>query len=79
MYLICKISLRLAAMCLLLTVVVTSGSFHVLQPEETLKRHSTFRPASSKSAIGMVVQIEPDWDLAAQSAPDYEVDQRVSL
>jgi hypothetical protein len=23
-------------------------------------------------------QIEPDWDLAAQPAPDYEVDQRIS-
>ena len=23
-------------------------------------------------------QIEPDWDLAAQHAPDYEVDQRIS-
>jgi hypothetical protein len=23
-------------------------------------------------------QIEPDWDLAAQSTPDYEVDQRVN-
>jgi hypothetical protein len=24
------------------------------------------------------VQIEPDWDLAAQPTPDYEVDQRVN-
>ena len=24
------------------------------------------------------VHIEPDWDLAAQAAPDYEVDQRIS-
>ena len=24
------------------------------------------------------VHIEPDWDLAAQPVPDYEVDQRVS-
>jgi hypothetical protein len=24
------------------------------------------------------VHIEPDWDLAAQPAPDYEVDQRIS-
>jgi hypothetical protein len=23
-------------------------------------------------------QIEPDWDLAAQPAPDYEVDQRIT-
>ena len=23
-------------------------------------------------------QIEPDWDLAAQPAPDFEVDQRIS-
>jgi len=23
-------------------------------------------------------QIEPDWDLAAQPAPDYEVDQRIN-
>ena len=24
------------------------------------------------------VQIEPDWDLAAQPAPDFDVDQRVN-
>jgi hypothetical protein len=24
------------------------------------------------------VQIEPDWDLAAQPAPDFEVDQRIN-
>jgi hypothetical protein len=24
------------------------------------------------------VHIEPDWDLAAQPAPDFEVDQRIS-
>jgi len=24
------------------------------------------------------VQVEPDWDMAAQPAPDYEVDQRVN-
>jgi hypothetical protein len=24
------------------------------------------------------VQIAPDWDLAAQPAPDYEVDQRIN-
>jgi hypothetical protein len=24
------------------------------------------------------LQIEPDWDLAAQPAPDFEVDQRIS-
>ncbi len=24
------------------------------------------------------VQIEPGWDLAAQPAPDYEVDQRIN-
>ena len=24
------------------------------------------------------VQIEPDWDLATQAAPDYEVDQRIN-
>ena len=28
--------------------------------------------------IGEDVEIEPDWDLAAQPAPDYEVDQRVN-
>ena len=27
--------------------------------------------------IGEGVEIEPDWDLAAQPAPDYEVDQRI--
>ena len=28
--------------------------------------------------VGEGVAVEPDWDLAAQPAPDYEVDQRVS-
>jgi hypothetical protein len=28
--------------------------------------------------VGEGTQIEPDWDLAAQPAPDYEVDQRVN-
>jgi hypothetical protein len=28
--------------------------------------------------MGEGVEGEPDWDLAAQPAPDYEVDQRVS-
>ena len=28
--------------------------------------------------VGEEPQIEPDWDLAAQSSPDYEVDQRVN-
>ena len=28
--------------------------------------------------VGDGVQIEPDWDLAAQPASDYEVDQRVN-
>ena len=27
---------------------------------------------------GEGVQAEPDWDLAAQAVPDYEVDQRVN-
>ena len=27
---------------------------------------------------GEAVQIEPDWDLAAQPAPDYEINQRVN-
>jgi len=27
---------------------------------------------------GEGVEVEPDWDLAAQPAPDYEVDQRVN-
>jgi len=28
--------------------------------------------------VGEGVAGEPDWDLAAQAAPDYEVDQRIS-
>ena len=28
--------------------------------------------------MGEGVEVEPDWDLAAQAAPDYEVDQRVN-
>ena len=27
---------------------------------------------------GLEMPIEPDWDLAAQAAPDYEIDQRVN-
>ena len=28
--------------------------------------------------MGEGVEVEPDWDLAAQPAPDFEVDQRVN-
>ena len=28
--------------------------------------------------VGEGAQAEPDWDLARQPAPDYEVDQRIS-
>ena len=28
--------------------------------------------------VGEGVEVEPDWDLAAQPAPDYEVDQGVN-
>ena len=28
--------------------------------------------------MGEGVEVEPDWDLAAQSAPDFEIDQRVN-
>ena len=28
--------------------------------------------------VGEGVEVEPDWDLAAQPAPDFEVDQRIS-
>jgi hypothetical protein len=28
--------------------------------------------------IGEGVAVEPDWDLAAQPAPDHEVDQRIN-
>ena len=28
--------------------------------------------------MGEGVEVEPDWDLAAQAAPDYKVDQRVN-
>jgi len=28
--------------------------------------------------VGEGVEVEPDWELAAQPAPDYEVDQRVN-
>ena len=32
---------------------------------------------TGQAGTGEGVQIEPDWDLAAQPAPDYEVDQRI--
>jgi hypothetical protein len=28
--------------------------------------------------VGEETQIEPDWDMQAQPAPDYEVDQRIN-
>ena len=28
--------------------------------------------------MGEGVEVEPDWDLAAQPAPDFEIDQRVN-
>ena len=28
--------------------------------------------------MGKGVEVEPDWDLAARPAPDYEIDQRVN-
>ena len=28
--------------------------------------------------VGQGAQVEPDWDLAGQPAPDYEVDQRIN-
>ena len=28
--------------------------------------------------MGQGVEVEPDWDLAAQPAPDYAIDQRVN-
>ena len=28
--------------------------------------------------VGEGAQFEPDWDLAGQTAPDYEVDQRIN-
>ena len=28
--------------------------------------------------MGEGVEVEPDWDLAAQPAPDYEIDRRVN-
>ena len=28
--------------------------------------------------VGESAQVEPDWDLAAQPAPDYELDQRIN-
>ena len=32
----------------------------------------------SDAQMGEGVEVELDWDLAAQAAPDYEVDQRVN-
>ena len=34
--------------------------------------------ACGEAQIDEGVEIEPDWDLAAQPAPDYEVDQRIN-
>ena len=28
--------------------------------------------------VGEAVDVQPDWDMAAQAAPDYEVDQRTN-
>jgi hypothetical protein len=32
----------------------------------------------SDAPVGERTHVEPDWDLAAQPAPDYEVDQRIN-
>ena len=36
------------------------------------------RREDGDAQMGEGVAIEPDWDLAAQSAPDYEVDRQVN-
>ena len=39
---------------------------------------STFFGGKVDAQTDERVHIEPDWDLAAQPAPDFEVDQRVN-
>jgi hypothetical protein len=54
-----------------------------LVPPPRTHRHRYFGVLAPNSplrcAVGDGAQIEPaDWDLAAQPAPDFEVDQRIS-
>jgi hypothetical protein len=55
--------------------VIAHRYFGVLAPNSP---HSAAAVALAPPAKQVVVQTEPAWDLAAQPAPDYEVDQRIS-
>ena len=47
-------------------------------PHISLARGSPLWDECGDTQMDDGAQIEPDWDLAAQPAPDFEVDQRVS-
>jgi hypothetical protein len=51
---------------------------HIVSPRRSPRHagHRCGRTATRRSMIG--VQSEPDWDLAAQPAPDFEDDQRIN-
>jgi hypothetical protein len=68
----------MAGTCLFLAVAAVSISFQGLCPHRTHCCPTNTETACSKPVVGNSVQIEPDWNLAAQAAPDYEVDQRIN-
>jgi hypothetical protein len=49
-----------------------------LTPLELIDRIAALVWDGCDAQIGEGVELEPDWDEAAQLAPDFEVDQRVS-
>jgi hypothetical protein len=48
------------------------------QPHISAARGPQLWEDSGDAQIGEGVEVQPDWDLAGQPAPDYEVDQRVN-
>lgn len=50
----------------------------VSEPPHISPARSTPLWDDSGAQVREGIQIEPDWDLAAQPAPDYEVDQRIN-
>jgi len=54
------------------------ASVNALQQAANLMGHATRRGGAEHAQMGEGVQTEPDWDLAAQPAPDFDADQRVN-
>ena len=48
------------------------------EPRNIAPAHGSPMREDFDAQMGEGAQVEPDWDLAAQPAPDYEVDQRIN-